>query len=639
MTLAKKAQSPEITALVLGFAILAAATFLAVHAEQNRRVSGHWVRHTLQVESCLNRFFGQLQKAESDERGYLLTREDQYLKSYESVIHSLDKELTSLEDLLADNPSQAEKLAQIRPLMSERVELLGRKAKLVEEGRQEEAIAIVRQGRGHELMERMGAVIGELMTEEEGLLRQRQQALESDGAALLNAIGALMAGIALFGIFAITTAFRQRRALEESRDSLKRAYDTLLSETTRRESLEAQLRQTHKLEALGHLTGGIAHDFNNMLGVIVASLNLLRRKLLHGEDGHETLIDSAMDGADRAAAVVRRLLAFSRQQPLSPTPLDANKLVSNTSDMLHRALGEKIALETALAEDLWTTRADQHELESAVVNLAVNARDAMPDGGKLTIETANCYLDDAYAAENVDVAPGQYVMIAVTDTGQGMPPEVAAKAFDPFFTTKPVGKGTGLGLSQVHGFVKQSGGHVKIYSEPGRGTCIKLYLPRDKGDSDAAGAARPANAPEAQPAEAQPDDALQALDLPLGKAEEIVLIVEDDDVSRHVMTQGVRELGYTTLEANGGREAISILRGRADIVLMITDLVMPEMDGSRLAREAVFRHPSLRVLYMTGYSRNAVFRNGALDPKVDLLVKPFTLEQLAVKIRSIIDRK
>ncbi|MEF3366098.1 CHASE3 domain-containing protein [Methylocystis sp. 9N] len=634
MTLAKKAQSPEITALVLGFAILAAATFLAVHAEHDRRVSGHWVRHTLKVESCLNRFFGRLQKAESDERGYLLTHEDQYRQSYESVIPSLDKELASLESLLADNPSQSEKIAQIRPLMSERLQLLGRKAKLIEEGRQDEAVAILRGGRGHELMERMEALIGELMGEEERLLHQREQALETDSASLLNAIGALMAGIAFFGIFAITTAFRQRRALEESRDSLKRAYDDLLSETAKRESLETQLRQAQKLEALGHLAGGIAHDFNNMLGVIVASLNLLRRKLPRGENDYETLIDSAMDGADRAGAVVRRLLGFSRQQPLSPTTLDANKLIADTSNLLRRALGEKVALETALAEDLWITRADQHELESAIVNLAVNARDAMSNRGKLTIETANCYLDNAYAAENVDVTPGQYVMIAVTDTGQGMPPEVVAQAFDPFFTTKPVGKGTGLGLSQVHGFVKQSGGHVKIYSEPGRGTCIKLYLPRDKGDSDAAGATRPANAPEAQP-----DEAPKALDLPLGKPEEIVLIVEDDDVSRRIAAQGVRELGYTTLEANGGPEAISILRDRSDVLLMITDLVMPEMDGSRLAREATFRHPSLRVLYITGYSRNAVFRNGALDPKVDLLVKPFTLEQLAVKIRSIIDRK
>ena len=248
----------------------------------------------------------------------------------------------------------------------------------------------------------------------------------------------------------------------------------------------------------------------------------------------------------------------------------------------------------------------------------------MPDGGKLTIETANCFLDDAYAAENMEVNPGQYVMIAVTDTGQGMPPEVLSQAFDPFFTTKPAGKGTGLGLSQVHGFVKQSGGHVKIYSEPGRGTCIKLYLPRFNHVE-----------PPAEP----PLPRSQTLELPLGRPEELVLIVEDDDTARRVTAQGVRELGYSVLEAENGRVAIDIIRRRADIALMVTDVVMPDMDGARLAREAVFRRHSLRVLFITGYTRNAIVHNGVLDKDVKLLTKPFTLEQLAVKIREILDSK
>jgi nitrogen-specific signal transduction histidine kinase len=405
---------------------------------------------------------------------------------------------------------------------------------------------------------------------------------------------------------------------------LKTAYDQLIGETTRREALESQLRQSQKLEALGHLTGGIAHDFNNMLGVIVASLHLLRRKLADSNEDCIQLIDSAMDGADRAAAMVRRLLAFSRRQPLSPRPLDPNKFVSSVSDMVRRALGEKIELETVLAGGLWTTKIDQHELESAIVNLAVNARDAMPDGGKLTIETANCYLDDAYASENIEVNPGQYVMIAVTDTGQGMPPEVLSQAFDPFFTTKPAGKGTGLGLSQVHGFVKQSGGQVKIYSEPGRGTCIKLYLPRFN---------------QVEPAAELPLRPPRPLELPLGRPEELVLIVEDDDTARRVTAQGMRELGYSVLEAENGRAAIDIIRRRADIALMVTDVVMPDMDGARLAREAVFRRHSLRVLFITGYTRNAIVHNGVLDKDVKLLTKPFTLEQLAVKMRDILDSK
>ena len=413
-------------------------------------------------------------------------------------------------------------------------------------------------------------------------------------------------------------------ALQMSRNSLKEAYDQLIGETTRREALESQLRQSQKLESLGQLTGGIAHDFNNMLGVIVASLHLLRRKLA-GSDGEYTqLINSALDGADRAAAMVRRLLAFSRRQPLSPRPLDPNKFVSGISDMVRRALGATIELETVLAGGLWTTKIDQHELESAIVNLAVNARDAMPNGGKLTIETANCYLDDGYAAENTDVTPGQYVMIAVTDTGHGMPPEVLAQAFDPFFTTKPAGKGTGLGLSQVHGFVKQSGGHVKIYSEPERGTCIKLYLPRFNH----------VEAPVLAPA-----PSVTTLDLPLGKPDELVLVVEDDDTARRVTAQGVRELGYSVLEAENGRAAVDIIRQRADINLLLTDVVMPDMDGARLAREAVFRRHSLRVLFITGYTRNAILHNGVLDPGVKLLTKPFTLQQLAVKMREILDAK
>ena len=260
---------------------------------------------------------------------------------------------------------------------------------------------------------------------------------------------------------------------------------------------------------------------------------------------------------------------------MSPRPLDPNKFVSGVSDMVRRALGEKIDLETVLAGGLWATKVDQHELESAIVNLAVNARDAMPDGGKLTIETANCYLDDAYATENMEVNPGQYVMIAVTDTGQGMPPEVLSQGVRSVLHHQAHGKGTGLGLSQVHGFVKQSGGHVKIYSELGRGTCVKLYLPALRSGRD-----RPPT---------RPYRVLNLLDLPLGRPEELVLIVEDDDTARRVTAQGVRELGYSVLEAENGRAAIDIIRRRADIALMVTDVVMPDMDGARLAREAVFR--------------------------------------------------
>jgi len=610
--------------IALGFAVLALAVFVAVRAESQRRAAGAWLRHTIQVQSDLYQLYGLLQAAESGQRGFIITQDERYLDASSEATRKLPAVVDRLSERVRDNPKQLEIVAEMRPLLGERVEIIDEAIADMRALRVDKAVQLVKSGRGKALMDRLHAIIDTMIENEKNLSEKRERELNAAGGEFDAAVWALGGIIFALGAFSFLNAQKQMRALQTSRDSLKTAYDQLIGETTRREALESQLRQSQKLEALGHLTGGIAHDFNNMLGVIVASLHLLRRKLADSNEDCIQLIDSAMDGADRAAAMVRRLLAFSRRQPLSPRPLDPNKFVSSVSDMVRRALGEKIELETVLAGGLWTTKIDQHELESAIVNLAVNARDAMPDGGKLTIETANCYLDDAYASENIEVNPGQYVMIAVTDTGQGMPPEVLSQAFDPFFTTKPAGKGTGLGLSQVHGFVKQSGGQVKIYSEPGRGTCIKLYLPRFN---------------QVEPAAELPLRPPRPLELPLGRPEELVLIVEDDDTARRVTAQGMRELGYSVLEAENGRAAIDIIRRRADIALMVTDVVMPDMDGARLAREAVFRRHSLRVLFITGYTRNAIVHNGVLDKDVKLLTKPFTLEQLAVKMRDILDSK
>ncbi len=610
--------------IALGFAVLALAGFVAVRAESQRRAAGAWLRHTIQVQSDLYQLYGLLQAAESGQRGFIITQDERYLDASFEATRKLPVVVDRLSERVRDNPKQLEIVAEMRPLLGERVEIIDEAIADMRALRVDKAVQLVKSGRGKALMDRLHAIIDTMTENEQNLSEKRERELNAAGGEFDAAVWALGGIIFALAAFSFLNAQKQMNALQASRDSLKTAYDQLIGETTRREALESQLRQSQKLEALGHLTGGIAHDFNNMLGVIVASLHLLRRKLTNANEDCIQLIDSAMDGADRAAAMVRRLLAFSRRQPLSPRPLDPNKFVSSVSDMVRRALGEKIELETVLAGGLWATKIDQHELESAIVNLAVNARDAMPDGGKLTIETANCYLDDAYASENIEVTPGQYVMIAVTDTGQGMPPEVLSQAFDPFFTTKPAGKGTGLGLSQVHGFVKQSGGQVKIYSEPGRGTCIKLYLPRFNNVEP------PAELPLRPP---------RPLELPLGRPEELVLIVEDDDTARRVTAQGVRELGYSVLEAENGRAAIDIIRRRADIALMVTDVVMPDMDGARLAREAVFRRHSLRVLFITGYTRNAIVHNGVLDKDVKLLTKPFTLEQLAMKMRDILDSK
>jgi len=382
---------------------------------------------------------------------------------------------------------------------------------------------------------------------------------------------------------------------------------------------EEQLRQSQKMEAVGQLTGGIAHDFNNMLAVVMGSLELLKRRIITDDARVHRYADAATEGARRAANLTQRLLAFSRQQPLKPEPIDANKLVVGMSDLLRHSLGAMVQLETVLAGGLWRTSADPNQLENVILNLGVNARDAMPEGGRLTIETQNAHLDDRYAAAHLGLVAGQYVLIAVTDTGTGMPPEVIAKAFDPFFTTKDVGKGTGLGLSQVYGFVKQSGGHVKIYSEAGQGTTIKVYLPRLIG------------------ALAVASDAEQEFDIPLGEAQEVILVVEDEHAVRQLSVDALTELGYRTLEADGAASALRLLEAHPEIVLMFTDIVMPEVNGAKLAEAARRQRPDLRVLFTTGYTRNAVVHNGVLDAGVELLGRPFTIEELAAKVRSVLD--
>ncbi len=383
--------------------------------------------------------------------------------------------------------------------------------------------------------------------------------------------------------------------------------------------MQEALRQSQKMEAIGQLTGGIAHDFNNMLAVVIGSLDLLRRRLAADDVRARHYLVAAANGAQRAAVLTQRLLAFARQQPLQPKPIDANKLVAGMSEMVRGALGSDVRLETVLASGLWQTHADPHQLENVLLNLAVNARDAMPGGGRLTIETQNSYLDDRYVAAHLGVPAGQYVLVAVTDTGTGMPEEVVAKAFDPFFTTKDVGKGTGLGLSQVYGFVKQSGGHVKIYSEPGQGTTVKVYLPRLSGTAHDGATSDTSS------------------ELPLGEKQEVILVVEDELAVRQVSVDALTELGYRVLEADGAAAALRLLDAHPEIALLFTDVVMPDINGRKLADEATRRQADLRVLFTTGYTRNAVVHNGVLDPGVHLISKPFTVDELANKVREVLD--
>ena len=389
------------------------------------------------------------------------------------------------------------------------------------------------------------------------------------------------------------------------------------ADVTRRVRSEMIARQAQKMEAIGHLTGGVAHDFNNVLQIIKANLDLLDRDLADNPRARQRLAH-VRASADRGATLTRQLLAFARRQPLEPIAVSLSRLVGDMAQLLRRTLGETIEIETVAAGGLWNTLVDPSQLENALVNLAVNARDAMPDGGKLTIELGNATLDDAYASANIEAVPGQYVLLAVTDTGSGMPPEVAMRAFEPFFTTKPEGQGTGLGLSMVYGFVKQSGGHIKIYSEAGQGTTVRIYLPRTT---------RPEERGEV------------VIPPPAVGGKETVLVVEDDAAVRQAAVDMLTDLGYSVRQASEAEGALALLADGARVDLLFTDVVMPGPIGSReLARRATALQPHIAVLYTSGYTENAIIHHGRLDDDVALLSKPYGKDELARKLRLLLDQ-
>ncbi len=393
-------------------------------------------------------------------------------------------------------------------------------------------------------------------------------------------------------------------------------FVTTFADVTDQRLSEAVQRQAQKMESLGQLTGGIAHDFNNLLTIIVGNLDLLRLRFVNDTKAARH-VEMALMGADRGAKLTHQLLAFARKQPLEPRPVNLAQLLPDLTDMLRRTLGELIEIEVIGAPGLWNVSIDPHQFESAVLNLTINARDAMAEGGKLTLEMANVRLDDTYAAHHDEVKAGQYVVFGVTDTGAGMAPEIVARAFDPFFTTKGDG-GTGLGLSMVFGFVKQSGGHVKIYSEPGHGTTIKLYLPRTN------------------------DEISESYDRVLTDditGTETVLVVEDEEPVRVTVSALISGLGYRVLEASNGASALSILESNERIDLLFTDVIMPGPVSTRLlAQRARELRPMLKVLFTSGYTENTIVHNGRLDMDVQLISKPYGREQLALKLRSVLSQ-
>ena len=577
-----------------------------------------WVRHTLAVRNQLANVLILVQRTETGQRGYLLTGRDVYLEPYNAAIGELSSAIDETAKLVSDNPRQRKAVEDLRSLIAQKLKELRATIDERRAGHLDAALAIVENDQGLRLMDAIRSNISSMQAEEDRLLADRQQRASTFGRLLQ--IGAASAFLLICVVGALVGYFTRRSfsELTAARDQLMVTNQELLAQVSQREQVESQLRQAQKMEAVGQLTGGIAHDFNNMLGVIAGSLDLMQRRIKKGDFGVERLMEAAHQATSRAATLTHRLLAFARQQPLAPEPINANEMIAGMSDLLRSTLGEQIHIETVLAAGLWPTHADAHQLESAVLNIAINARDAMPDGGKLTIETSNAYLDDAYCKQHGEIEPGQFVLVAVSDTGTGMPPDIAARVFDPFFTTKPPGKGTGLGLSQVYGFIKQSRGHIKIYSEVGAGTTVKIYLPRLHGEQELIARAVPTVAQ-------------------MGNARETILVVEDDPLMLQLSTNALRELGYSVLHSANATDALAILDATPEIRLLFTDVVMPEVNGKKLADEALRRRPELKVLFTTGYTPNAVVHGGVLDPGVNFLSKPFTLDQLAAKVRTLLD--
>ena len=412
-----------------------------------------------------------------------------------------------------------------------------------------------------------------------------------------------------------------RRKLTEERlhELNERLEEQVELEIGKRAEAEEALRQSQKMEAVGQLTGGIAHDFNNLLAGISGSLEIIEKRLSQGRsDGIERFINGAQTSAQRAAALTQRLLAFSRRQTLDPKPTDVNRLVFGMEDLIRRTVGPAIRVEVVGAAGLWPTRVDPVQLESALLNLAINARDAMPEGGQLTIETANKWLDDS-AGRQRDLSPGQYISVCVTDTGTGISKDIADRIFDPFFTTKPIGQGTGLGLSMIHGFVRQSGGQVRVYSEPDQGTTMCLYLPRYSGDLT---------------------DDIEELraGIPEVGAGETVLVIDDEPTVRMLIVEVLEEAGYVAVEAEDGPSGLKILQSDARIDLLVTDVGLPGgMNGRQVADAARLTRPDLKVLFVTGFAENAAVGNGHLDAGMEVITKPFVMTELANKITDMVE--
>ncbi len=587
-----------------------------------------WVNHTLEAREVARELMNSALNAETGVRGFLLTADDaSFLEPYDAALSTLPGRLDELRRLTADNPEEQTALERVTQTTAAILDVYRQMLAFAKQGKRDEAVELVRVKAGKDLMDSLRGQIDAFARTEAGLLEQRQALAQRTRIALVAAaIGALGLVIGLAVFLARLTLHYVNRLADRTVE--------LERETERRRESEATLLQALKMEAVGQLSGGIAHDFNNMLTIVIGNLDTLQRRLrdsvgIPGDVAPRLArpIEMALQGARSAAELTRRLLAFSRRQALAPVQTDLNRLVAAMSELLRRTVGETVAIETVLAGGLWATLVDANGLENVLVNLVVNARDAMPDGGRVTIETANVYLDEAYAARFGDVAAGQYVLLSVSDTGGGIPPELMPRVFEPFFTTKQGGQGSGLGLAMVHGFVKQSGGHIRLYSEVGHGTTVKIYLPRL--------AKTQAQTLPVAPAESPPPPS----GLPRAQPDETILLVEDNDSVRDYATTALAELGYRVIAARDANDALQAVDRGERIDLLVTDVVLGSgPNGRELAARIGERRAGLPVLFTTGYTRNAIVHHGRLDPGVHLLDKPFTQQDLARKIRELIDK-
>jgi signal transduction histidine kinase/DNA-binding response OmpR family regulator len=700
------------------FLVLAAVSFLTVKFAGNERAEQQWVLHTYRVIDQLHLILGDVQDAETGQRGYLLTRKQEFLHPYSAGVTKAHRDIAAFRKLTADNPEQQQRALLLQNLANDRLDALHKSLSAEHPIAQISPELLGALQDGKQRMDALRGLIEAGVRAEDRLLTQRVKARKeaddrSATAAMLAALAAffilMLAAIALIRSNVALASSERKRAndaaiLQTTLDSIRdgvamftmdgslcvfnsRFFELLdfplelaqLSESlanfqnidrrrssqvfadipdsptdieqgyqrlslkgreldvyrapvptggfiiacmdvTARVRAEDAARQTQKMEAIGHLTGGVAHDFNNLLQIVSANLDMLSRECTDSPVVVER-IHKAVAAVDRGARLTGQLLAFARRQPLEPRSLNLGRLVHDMTDLLRHTLGERVEIDSMVSGGLWNTLADPSRIENAIINLAVNARDAMPEGGKLTIEVANAFLDDNYSAQHAEVAAGQYVMLAVSDTGQGMAPDVIAHAFEPFYTTKPEGQGTGLGLSQVYGFVKQSGGHIKIYSEPRQGTTIKIYLPRTRRDEEKAEHSNMS---------------------PVTGGRESILVVEDDEGVRAAVVDMLNELGYHVLKAANANKALEIIAGSEHIDLIFTDVVMPGPINTReFGRRAVEMRPNVAVLYTSGYTQNAIVHNGSLDDDVYLLSKPYRRDDLARKIRSMLsnDRK